>query len=143
MGITRVSLRLGFARRHGIGMELVGAMDLGTTMRAPTVTVKVNPASALIIGHLTASLNPVMKGGTTFIVGTGFIRNTLVRVRWSRPDGTHGTRTVLANGAGEFAFRLVASTRHGCGTRTFVATDLATGAHSPPLVLAETCSTAG
>jgi hypothetical protein len=138
-GSGMFSLRLGFAIRHGTGVELVAARDLATNTQTPPVAVTVNPMRIVIMGKLFASPNPVMKAGTTLIIGTGFERNTGVLVRWVRPDGTRASIEVIANMAGAFAFRIFANPLHGCGVRTFVAIDLATGSQALPLFLAESC----
>jgi hypothetical protein len=138
-GSGMFSFRLGFALRHGTGTEFVAARDPGTNTQSPSVTVTVHPLHIVAMGKLSASPNPVMRAGTTRIVGTGFLPNSRVLVRWSRPDGTHTFVEVIANMAGAFAFRVVANPAHGCGARVFVAIDLITGTQSLPLSLAESC----
>jgi hypothetical protein len=138
-GSGMFALRLGFAIRHGTGVEVVAARDLATNLQTTSVAVTVNPARIIVVRRLVASPNPVMKAGTTLIIGSGFIPRTLVLVKWTRPDGTHASMDVIANVAGAFAFRLFANPSHGCGVRTFVALDLATGTQSLSLSLAEIC----
>jgi hypothetical protein len=133
------ALRLGFAPRHGVGTEVVGAVDLATNDRTPAIAVQVKPALIVVMGQLSASPNPVRDGGTTLVMGTGFRGDARLLVRWMRPDGTRTAIEVVTGHVGTFAFRLFANPQHGCGPRTFVATDLATGSHAQPFILAEIC----
>lgn len=133
------ALRLGFAPRHGIGTEFVSAFDFATHTWALFVSVMVTGGGVVGTGQLVASPNPVANGGTTTIVGQGFTPARVVVVQWSRPDGTMGSLQIVANGAGSFAFTLLADPRHSCGPRVFTAFDATRGTSTALLVLNEMC----
>jgi hypothetical protein len=137
-GSGMFSFVLGFAPRHGIGTELVAALDEATQVRTPTVAVTVLARGAGT-GMLSASVNPVPNGGVTVIMGTGFTPGALVVVQWHRPDGTTGAVHIFANMAGTFAFQLLADPRHGCGSRMFTALDTTTLLAAAPFSLGEIC----
>jgi plastocyanin len=133
------ALRLGLNPRHGTGIEFVSAFDLATRMWAPSVSVNVTGSVVVGPGQLFASPNPVANGRTARIVGRGFVPGSLVLVQWRRPDGTMASLRIVTNGAGSFAFTLVADPRHGCGPRVFTAFDAGQGMSTTPLVLNEVC----
>jgi hypothetical protein len=140
-GSGSFTLTLSFSPRHGTGTEFVTAFDRGRQVWAPFATVAVvgAPIPAPGSGQLSASPNPVVRGGTTVIVGRGFTPRSPVVVQWRRPNGTMTAVRVGTDGAGSFAFRLVADPRNGCGPRILVAADLASGRASPPFTLGEIC----
>jgi hypothetical protein len=133
------SFRLQFAVVHGVGTELVRAVDRQSGMQTPTIRIQVIVTPVPGSAHLTATPNPVMIGHTTLIIGQGFAPGTVVLVRWLRPDGSMNAIQVLTNNMGTLAFRVFADPRFGCGARTFSAVDLNTGMQATQLVLAETC----
>lgn len=133
------TLSLGFNPLHGVGTELVAALDFATGRQAPAVSVSVMPPVSPGSGQLSATINPVPNGGSTLIVGQGFTLGGLVFVEWRRPDGTMDAVWVRANSSGAFAFGFIADPRHGCGPRVFVALDAVRGMWSSPFTLGVRC----
>lgn len=133
------ALSLGFKPAHGIGTELVSAVDFASGRQAPTASVSVIASSTPGPGQLSATINPVSNGGSTVIVGQGFTMGGPVFVEWRRPDGTMGAVWVRANSQGAFAFGFIADPRHGCGSRIFVAFDAASGIWTSPFTLGVRC----
>jgi plastocyanin len=132
------SLRLGFTPSHGTGVEPVTGFDRATGRFSPTINVPVLPG-APSTGQLAATINPVSNGGSTAIVGRGFTPGGLVYVQWSRPDGTRAAVWIRVDATGAFSLGFLADSRHGCGSRQFIAFDNTRQMWTAPFILAVRC----